>query len=51
MALRFRSRLIVFALATLGCTSIGFGQTVQQMPLSGSEDQGMGHPSGSLEPE
>jgi hypothetical protein len=51
MALRFRSRLIVFALATLGCTSIGFGQTVQQMPLSGSEDQGMGHPTGQQAPD
>jgi hypothetical protein len=51
MALRFRSRLIVFALATLGCTSIGFGQTVQQMPRSGSEDLGMGHPTGQQAPD
>jgi hypothetical protein len=35
----------------LGCTSIGFGQTVQQMPLPGSEDQGMGHPSGQQAPD
>jgi hypothetical protein len=45
MALRFNSGLIVLALATLGCTSIGFGQTVQQTPVPGSEDQGVGHPT------
>jgi hypothetical protein len=29
----------------LGCASIGFGQTVQQTPVPGSEGQGVGHPT------
>src|SRR5271167_1617586 len=51
MALRFRSGLIVFALATLGCASIGFGQTVRQNSLSGSQDQGVGHPTAQQAPD
>ncbi|MGA9966956.1 MAG: carboxypeptidase-like regulatory domain-containing protein [Terriglobales bacterium] len=51
MALRFKSGLIVFALATLGCASIGFGQTVQQNPLPGSKDQEVGHPTAQQGPD
>jgi len=51
MALRFNSGLIVFVLTTLGCASIGFGQTVQQNPLSGSEDRGVGHPAAQQGPD
>ena len=51
MAIRFRSGLIVFALATLGCASIGFGQTAQQNPLPGSTNQGVGHPTSQQGPD
>jgi Carboxypeptidase regulatory-like domain len=51
MALGFKSGLIGFALATLGCTSIGLGQTVQQNPLPGSQDQGVGHLTGEQAPD
>jgi hypothetical protein len=51
MALRFNSGLIVFVLATLGCASIGFGQTGQQNPMSGSKDWGMGHPTAQQGPD
>ena len=51
MALRFNSGLIVLALGTFSCTSIGFGQIVQQMPLPSSEVQGVGHPIGEQVPD